>query len=316
MQYNPDLLLSTQKAFLDGFVKIGAKYRNTVLLTANQATSSGTQPFLRAFPERHFNFGNGIENMFGAAAGFTIRGKVPFVVSYALSATGKSWDNIRNLICVPNITVIIIGTHAGLLRAEEGMYHQSLEDIALMRSLPDMKVVCPADATETKKVLETVMMDYGPTYIRLVNVPLPDLYDSQHQFVFGRGHIYKQGTDVCIFSYGTALHMALEAASVLDRDGISTMVVNMASIAPIDKDLIEECARQIPRLVTVEDHQTVGGLGSAVAEVLSERYPAKLLRLGMEGYGESGKVDDLFKKYRMDGSGIAERVRVWAAEKV
>jgi len=311
MQYNPDVLLSTQKAFFDGLVRLGAKYRNAVLLTANQATSSGTQAFLRAFPERHFNFGNGVENMFGAATGFTVRGKIPFVSSYALSASGKSWDNIRNLICVPNINIKIIGTHAGLLRAEEGMYHQALEDIALMRSLPNMKVVCPADASEAKKVLDTVMMDYGPTYIRLVNVPLPDLYDSTYEFAFGRGHIYKTGTDVCIFSYGTALHMALEAASMLDRDGVSTMVVNMSSIDPIDKDLIEECARQIPKLVTVEDHQTVGGLGSAVAEVLCEKYPAKLLRLGMEGFGESGKVDDLFSKYQMDGVGIAEQIKAW-----
>jgi transketolase len=315
MQYNPDVQQSSQKAFIDTLVRSSGKFRNVVLLAANSATAAGLSNFARAYPERFFNFGNATDTMIGAAAGFTARGKIPFICTYALAATGKSWDQIRNYICAANINVKIIGTHAGLLRAEEGALHQALEDVAIMRALPNMKVICPADAEETKRAVESMIMDYGPTYLRLANQPLPELYDDQHKFVFGKGNIYKHGTDLCIFASGTGLHTALEAANILERDGVSTMVINMASIKPIDSNLIVECARQIPNLVTVEDHNVVGGLGSAVAEVLCARYPAKLLRIGMEGFGESGKVDDLFRKYGMDAGGIAEKVSAWMVAK-
>lgn len=313
MIYNPDIQQSTQKSFVDSLVRLGAKYKNIVLCNANVATAVGTQQFAKAFPDRSFNFGNGVDNMFGAAAGFVVRGKIPFLLSFALTATGKSWDQIRNYFCACNVNVKIVGSHAGLLRGEEGAFHQALEDMAIMRALPNMKVVCPADATETRKVMEAMMADYGPTYLRLVNVPLPDLYDDQYTFEFGKGHVYKQGTDVCLFAVGTALHMALDSAGVLERSGVSVMVVNMASIKPLDDALVVECARQIPHLVTVEDHSVIGGLGSAVAEVLADQYPARLLRLGMQGYGESGHVDDLFRKYRLDAVGIAEQVAQWIA---
>lgn len=315
MKYNPDIQQSTQKAFADAMVRNSGRFRNVVLLNSNMSAAAGLAAYAKGYPDRYFNFGNAVSTMFGAAAGFTARGKVPFVCSFALSASGKSWDQVRNFICGSNLNVKIIGTHAGLLRAEEGGFNQSLEDIAIMRSLPNMKVICPADARQTTKAVEAMVMDYGPTYLRLVNQPLPDLYDDQYRFTFGRGQIYKHGTDVCIFSLGIGLHMALEAANLLERDGVSAMVVNMASIKPIDADLIVECARQIPSLVTVEDHNVIGGLGSAVSEVLSDKYPARLLRIGMEGFGESGKVDDLFRKYRLDAAGIYEQVKEWIAAK-
>ncbi len=311
MKYNPDIQHSSQKAFIDTLVRQSGKFRNVVLLAANSATAAGLANFARAYPERFFNFGNAVSTMTGAAAGFTVRGKIPFMCTYALPATGKSWDRIRNYISAANINVKIIGTHAGLLRAEEGAFQQSLEDVSLMRALPNMKVICPADAQETKSAVEAMIMDYGPTYLRLANQPLPELYDDQYRFVFGKGNIYKHGTDVCIFAVGTGMHTALEAANILERDNVSTMIINMASIKPLDSNLVVECARQIPNLVTVEDHDVIGGLGSAVAEVLCDRYPSRLLRIGMEGFGESGKVDDLFRKYRMDAVGIAEKVMAW-----
>jgi transketolase len=311
MKYNPDIQHSTQKAFADTLLRQSGKFRNAVLLVANSVVASGLQNFSKSYPERFFNFGNAVETMFAAAAGFTARGKAPFIVTSALTATGKSWDQIRNYICASNLNVKIIGTHAGLLRAEEGVFHQALEDVALMRVLPNMKVICPADAMETKSAIEAVIMDYGPTYVRLMHQPLPELYNDEYTFRFGHGNIYRHGTDVCIFAIGTGLHMALEAANILDRDGISAMVINMSSVKPIDSDLIVECAKQITNLVTVEDHNVTGGLGSAVMEVLGTEYPAKVLRIGMEGFGESGKVDDLFKKYRMDAVGIAEQVTEW-----
>jgi transketolase len=315
MKYNPDIQQSTQKAFADALVRNSGRFRNVVLLNSNMSAAAGLAGFARSYPERCFNFGNAVEAMFGAAAGFTARGKVPFICSYAMAASGKSWDQVRNFICGSNLNVKIVGTHAGLLRAEEGAFHQSLEDIAIMRTLPNMKIICPADAQQTAKAVEAMVMDYGPTYLRLVNQPLPDLYDDQYRFQFGRGNIYKHGTDVCIFALGISLHMALEAAKMLDRDGIPAAVVNMSSVKPLDNDLVVECARQIPNLVTVEDHNVVGGLGSAVAEVLSERYPARVLRIGMEGFGESGKVDDLFRKYRLDAAGIYEQVKEWIVMK-
>ncbi len=311
MKYNPDIQHSTQRAFADALTRNSGRFRNLVLLNANTSAAAGLQSFAKAYPERYFNFGNAASTMFGAAAGFTVRGKVPFLCSFALSASGKSWEQIRNFICASNLNIKIAGTHAGLLRAEEGVFQQALEDLAIMRALPNMKVVCPADATETKKAVEAMIMDYGPTYLRLVNQPLPDLYDDEHLFQFGRAHIYKQGTDVCIFAIGVGLHMALEAANLLEREGVSTMVVNMSSIKPIDSDLVVECAKQIPNLVTVEDHNVIGGLGSAVMEVLSEKYPARVLRIGLKGVGESGKVDDLFRKYRLDAVGIMEQVKEW-----
>jgi transketolase len=312
MQYNPVVQHSTQRAFVDAMVRHSGRFRNVIMLGSNVTVSAGLQNFEKAYPGRFFNFGDAVENMFGAATGFTVRGKIPFVCSYGIAASGKSWDQVRNFICASNLNVKIIGIDSGLLRGEEGTFHQALEDIAIMRALPNMKVVCPADGNETKKVVEAMIMDYGPTYLRLVNQPLPDLYDEEgHRFVFGKGSIYKQGGDVCIFALGIGVHMALEAANLLEREGVSTMVINMASVKPLDADLIVECAKQIPNLVTVEDHNIIGGLGSAVSEVLTDRYPAKLLRIGMEGFGESGKVDDLFKKYRLDGAGIAEQVTEW-----
>lgn len=178
-----------------------------------------------------------------------------------------------------------------------------------------MKVLCPADTVETKKALEMMLLDYGPTYLRLFHFPLPDLYDDEHKFVFGKGSIYKYGSDVCLIAVGTGVHTALEAATILEREGIATMVVNMASVKPLDEDLVIECAKQVQHLFTVEDHNVIGGLGSAVAEVLSARYPCKLTRLGMESFGESGKVDDLYRKYRLDGAGIAEQVMEFVRSK-
>ncbi len=308
MLYNPDVQISTHKAFAESMVRLGAKFRNSIILCANTSNVFGMQLFEKTFPERFINFGNGLSTMVGSAPGFIVRGKIPFLCAYAGNITGHCFEQIRNFIAFPHHNVKIIGLNGGIFNGEEGAIWQPLEDVALMRSLPHMKVICPADAIETKRAIEMMMLDYGSTYLRLSYLPLPDLYSQDHHFEFGKGSIYKQGSDVCIFSYGPTLHTSLEAAQILEREGISTMVINMASIKPLDVSLVAECARQIPHIVSVEDHQTVGGLGSAIAEVLTDKYPATLLRIGMEGFGESGKVDDLYKKYRLNGQGIAERV--------
>lgn len=308
MIYNPDLQVSTQKAFADSLMRFGGKYKNVVVLTSNLSDMSVSQPFAKLYPDRCFHFGNAVDNMFAAACGFTVRGKLPIICTLALNAAGRGWDQISGYICAPNLNIKIVGLRSGLLNSEEGVPFQALEDVALMRNIPNMKVVCPADAVETKKAFESMLEDYGPTYMRLTHVPVPDLFDERYKFDFSKGYIYKPGSDVCIFAHGVALHMALDAALQLDRVGVSTMVVNMSSVAPLDENLVIECAKAVNHVVTVEDHGIGGGLGTAVMETLSANYPVKVLRIGMENFGESGKVDDLFRKYRLDAIGIAERI--------
>jgi len=308
MKFNPENEVSTQKVFTETLIKLGSKYKNFVVLDANVSAPLQIAGFDRAYPDRHFKFGNAVRAMMGAAAGLTVRGKIPIVCAYALSVSGRVWDEVRNFAAYSNLNIKIVGINAGLLNAEEGVINQSLEDLAIMRSIPNTKVICPADAVEAKKALEFMMLDYGPCYLRLFNLPLPELYSDHHQFVLGKGHIYKYGSDVCIFAVGTGVHTALDAARILERKGVSAMVVHMSSLNPLDGDLVIECAKSVRYVVTVEDHQITGGLGSAISEVLTENHPCKVLRIGMEGFAESGKVDDLYRKYGLDGVSIAEKI--------
>ncbi len=311
MRYNPDIQASTQKAFVEALVRLGNKFKNIVVLDSNLNNLFGLQSFKKIFPERYFNFGNCIQSLLGAATGFSLRGKIPFVCTYAGAASGADFELVRNFVAQPNLNVKIVGGFAGLLEGPEGALRQSFEDIGVMRLLPNMKVICPADSVETRKVVEMMLLDYGPTYLRLYSMPMPELHDVHYQFEFGKGKIYKAGSDVCIFAYGSGVHTALEAANLLDRKDISTMVVNVASLKPLDEGLIVECARQMKYVVTVEDHHSMGGLGSAVSEVLAHHYPARVLRLGIEGFGESGRVDDLYRKFGLDGEGICESTLQW-----
>ena len=301
-------LVSPLKALSEAFVRAGARYKNMVILDGNSSKFLNTGSFAQIFPDRHFNFGNAEQNMISAACGFTVRGKIPVVCTSAMMASGRAWEQIRNDICYPHLNVKIIGAYPGIGGGEGGATTQALEDLAIMRVIPNMKVLCPADAIETKKMFEAMMNDYGPTYLRLHVQALPTLYDHDYRFEIGRGSIYKSGTDVCIFAMGMTVHTALEAAGLLERDGVSTMVVNISSLNPIDENLIVECVKQAHRVVTVEDHQLKGGLGSVVTEVLATHYPSKILRIGMDGFGESGKAEDLYRKYGLDGVGIYERI--------
>ncbi len=304
-----DEVASTAKAFGDAMVKLGAKYKNVVVLDANAGRFLNLGSFARTFPDRYFNFGNAESNMIGAAAGFTVRGKIPFLCSFSMFITGRAWEQIRNAVAYPMLNVKFVGAFSGVLCGEDGATYQALEDVALMRAIPNMKIASPVDGVQTKQVLEAMMNDFGPTYLRLNNTPSVNFYDEAHRFEFGKGHVYRPGTDVCIFSSGDTFHACLRASEMLERDGVSTMVVNLASIKPLDEALVIECAKQASRLVTVEDHQITGGLGSAVVEVLSQAYPVQVLRLGMDGFGESGKSADLMKKYRLDDLGIYEQVK-------
>jgi transketolase len=301
---------STAKAFGEVLTRSGSRFKNMVVLGANQDKFLYTQAFAKIFPDRYFQFGNGEHTMFAAASGFTVRGKIPVLCGFSMLSMA-AWEQIRNSVCFPYLNVKIVASHSGIVNGESGAAYQALEDLALMRTMPNMKVLCPADFVEAKKMFEAMMNDYGPTYLRLNTHSLPQLYDENYDFQIGKASIYKPGTDICIFAMGTTMHTSLEAAALLEREGLSTMVVNVSSLEPIDKNLLVECVKQARYIVTVEDHQIKGGLFSAIAEVLAMKYPCQILPIGMNGFGESGKTYDLYRKYGLDGQGIYDQINEW-----
>jgi len=308
MLYQVNQKVPTREAFGDAVAKFGGRYKNVVVLDADLASSLKTQKFAQLYPERYLNFGIAEANMVTSAAGMSIRGKVPFACSFAMFITGRGWEFIRNSICYPNLNVKLVGSHAGILTGEDGATHQALEDIAIMRAIPNMKVICPADATETYMAIEEIVKDFGPTYIRLGRGAVPVIYDANHKFRIGYGDILTFGEDVCLIATGTMVSICLEVSKKLEDQGIHTTVINISTIKPIDDKLIVEYAKKTKMIVTVEDHGIIGGLGSAVMEALSETYPVKVRRIGMQKFGESGKPEDLYRKYSLDSEGVLRQV--------
>jgi len=301
--------IATRVAFGEALAELGAKYRNIMVFDADLACSTKTLKFSQAFSDRHFNMGIAEQNMIGVAAGMALKGKISFACTFAVFAAGRAWEQIRNGVAYPNLNVKIIGSHGGIMTGEDGATHQALEDLAIMRAIPNMKVFCPADYWETKAVMAKMCEDFGPVYLRLGRSGVPVLYDENYRFEPGKGSVVRDGDDVTVFAVGSTVGSALEAAAKLENDGVSVRVCNMCSIKPIDKDLILESARKTKKLFSVEDHQIVGGLGGAIAEVLAEKGGCpSLTRLGMYRFGESGKGVDLYQKYGLDGKGIAGRV--------
>lgn len=301
--------IATRQGFGDALLKLGAKYKNIVVLDADLSSSVKTGNFARQFKERHYNFGVAEANMIGAAAGFALAGKIPFACTFAVFAPGRVFDQIRMSVCYPNLNVKIVGSHAGIFTGEDGASHQAIEDLALTRSLPNMKVLCPADYVEAKKMVEAMIADFGPTYLRLARGGVPVLYAENYQFKIGKGTVLREGKQVCIFATGTTVSTSLDAAKLLEEKRISTRVVNLSTLKPIDQDLIIESAQKRKHLFTVEDHSIIGGLGSAVCEVLSEKLPKKVFRIGIKDqFGESGKAEDLYRKYQLDGFGISKQI--------
>ncbi len=297
---------STVKSFDDAILPLAKKFKNIVVLNADPSGRAAANNFSKFFSERYFSLGLQEANMTSCASGFTVRGKVPFITGFSSFILGKAWEQIRTGVCYPNLNVKIVGTSHGLFSGEDGAGSHSLEDLALMRVLPNMKIVCPADYYEAVSAVEAAYLNYGPVYLRLSNFELPFLFDESYRFEFGKGRIVREGSDVCIFTLGIGVVNSLLAADLLAEQGISAMVVNLASVKPLDVDLVLDCASKVKKCFTVEDHNIIGGLGSAVAEVLG----APLVRIGMEDrFGESGKVGDLFRKHGLDSVGIFERVR-------
>ncbi len=304
--------IATRDAYGKVLVALGAENKDIVVLDADLSKSTKTADFAKAFPERFFDMGVAEANMTGIAAGLAAAGKLPFCSTFAVFATGRAYDQIRNSIAYPKLNVKIVATHAGITVGEDGASHQAIEDVALMRVVPNMTVIVPADATETEKAVRAAVDYHGPVYIRLGRMALPVLFDQSYPFQIGRAVVLREGRDLTLIANGIMVAEALIAAEELEARGIQAGVFNMATVKPIDREAIIAAARASGAIVTAEEHSIIGGLGSAVAEVLAEECPVPLVRVGIQDtFGESGHPDELLPKYGLTAADL-----VTAAEKV
>ncbi len=304
------MMIATRDAYGEALKELGGNNKNIVVLDADLSGSTKTSVFAKAYPERFFNVGIAEQNLVGTAAGLATAGKVPFASTFAVFATGRAFEIIRNSVCYPKLNVKIAATHAGLTVGEDGATHQALEDISLMRSLPNMVVLNPADAVETKQCIFKAAEHNGPVYIRLGRAKVPVIFDESYEFEIGKGVELKEGTDVTIIATGVMVEKALSASEELAKEGISARVINMASIKPIDEDIIIKAAKETKGIVTVEEHSIIGGLGSAVAEVVAEKQPTRIIRIGtMDTFGESGDGFKLLEKYGLNVENIINKAK-------
>jgi transketolase len=287
---------STREAYGRVLVKLGKRYPDLVVLDADLSASTKTRDFAKNYPERFFDMGIAEQNMMGTAAGFALAGKIPCASTFAVFATGRAYDQVRNAIAYPGLNVKIIATHAGVSVGEDGASHQTIEDISLMRTLPNMTVIVPADAQEAAQAVSAAIEMQGPVYIRLGRPAFPEILQEDYRFRIGRAVPLRDGSAAVIFAAGIMVSMALEAASSLATEGVEAAVVNVSTIKPLDKETIVQMARKTGAVVTAEEHSIYGGLGSAVAEVLGENYPVPLERVGIrDRFGESGSPEQLLE---------------------
>ena len=303
--------IATRESYGNALVELGKEKEDLVVLDADLAAATKTGIFKKAFPERHIDCGIAEANMTGIAAGMSTCGYVPFISTFAMFAAGRSFEQVRNSIGYPHLNVKIGATHAGISVGEDGATHQCNEDRALMREIPGMVVINPSDDIEAKAAVRAAYEHAGPVYLRFGRLAVPVINDRpDYHFEIGKGVVLKEGTDVTIFATGLCVSSALEAAEKLKEDGIDAEIVNIHTIKPIDRELVIASAKKTGKVVTAEEHSVIGGLGSAVAEVLSEEAPTKLLRIGVEDvFGESGPAKELVAKYGLDGTGIYEKVK-------
>lgn len=296
---------ATREAFGDTLVRIAQDNNKIVALDGDVATSVMTAEFGKRYPDRYFQFGIAESNMIGVAAGLAMAGKIPFVASFACFITGR-FETVRMSVGYNRSNVRLVGTHVGVGIGPDGHSQMGLEDAAIMRTIPNIAVIQPATGIETERAVEYLVRHKGPAYLRLTRQKLPELLDDGYEFCFGKGVLLRQGSDVAIVASGATVPEALKAAEVLEGYGMSAAVANVHTLQPIDADLLVELAESCGRLVTVEDHVPVGGLGGAVCEVLAERRPAPVLRIGVRGFGESGDPAELYERFGLSGRRIAE----------
>ena len=301
--------IATREAYGQALVEL-IKNEKVVVLDADLAHATKTIEFKKACPERFFDMGISEQDMVATAAGFAASGKIPFASSFAIFAAGRAFEQIRNSVCYPKLNVKIAATHAGVTVGEDGGTHQAVEDIALMRSIPNMVVLNPSDDVEAKAAIHAAAEYYGPVYIRLGRLATPTIHDENYKFQIGKGEVLSEGKDVAIIATGLMVAKALEAAEKLKAEGINATVVNISTIKPLDKELIIKVAKETGKVVTVEEHSVIGGLGSAVCEVLSQELPTKTKLIGInDTFGQSGTPNALLEHYGLTTENIVETVK-------
>jgi len=300
--------IATREAYGKALVKLSNLNKNVVVLDADLSKSTKTADFKAVSPERFINMGIAESNMMGVAAGLSTCGKIPFASTFAMFAAGRAFEQIRNSICYPKLNVKVCATHAGLTVGEDGATHQSIEDISLMRSIPNMVVINPADAVETEAAILAVAEYNGPCYVRLGRLAVSVINDAEsYKFEIGKGVTLAQGNDITIVATGIMVELALEAKDELAKEGINARVINIHTIKPIDKALLIKAAKETGAIVTAEEHSVIGGLGSAVAEVVTEECPVPVLKVGIKDtFGESGNPNELLKAYGLTTDAIVE----------
>ena len=303
--------IATRDSYGNALVELGKEHENLVVLDADLAAATKTGIFKKEFPERHIDCGIAEGNMAGVAAGLAATGKVVFMSSFAMFAAGRAYEQVRNSIAYPHLNVKIGATHAGISVGEDGATHQCNEDIALMRTIPGMTVINPSDDVEARAAVKAAYELDGPVYLRFGRLAVPVINDNpDYKFEIGKGVLLKEGKDVTIISTGLCVSASLEAAEKLEAEGIDAEVINIHTIKPLDEELIEASAKKTGKVVTVEEHSIIGGLGSAVCEALSETVPTPVLRIGINDvYGESGPAKALIAKYGLDSEGIYKKVK-------
>ncbi len=307
---------ATRDGYGKALVELGKEHENLVVLDADLAGSTKTGMFQKEFPERHINCGIAEANMIGVAAGLSTTGKVVFASSFAMFASGRAFEQIRNSVGYPRLNVKIGATHAGISVGEDGASHQCNEDIAIMRSIPGMVIINPSDVIEAEAAVKAAYEYVGPVYLRFGRLAVPVINDREdYKFELGKGVCIKEGKDVTIIATGLCVESAMKAEEMLAKDGIDAEIINIHTIKPLDVDLVAASAKKTGKVVTVEEHSIIGGLGGAVCEALSETAPTPVLRIGVKDvFGESGPALDLIHKYQLDGEGVYEQVKAWLAK--
>ena len=302
--------IATRDAYGKALVKLGEVNDDVVVLDADLSKSTKTNDFYKAYPDRFFNMGIAEQNLVGAACGFATAGKIPFASTFAMFATGRAFEVIRNSACYPKLNVKVCATHAGITVGEDGGSHQSIEDISLMRSIPNMTVLVPADGIEAEKMIFAAAEFNGPMYVRLGRSAVPTLFEEDYNFEIGKGVVLRDGNDATIIACGIMVNEALIAADMLKDEGIFVRVINMSTIKPIDKELIIKAAQETKAIITAEEHSIIGGLGSAVSEVVCENHPVVVKKVGInDSFGESGTPAELLEKYELTAKHIVAKVK-------
>lgn len=307
---NLEVTKATRQSYGEKLAELGEKNKDIVVLDADLSGATKTSIFAKKFPERFFDMGISEQDMMSTAAGLSTFGKIPFASSFAMFACGRAYDQIRNSIAYPHLNVKICASHAGLTVGEDGATHQMLEDIGMMRGLANMYVMCTSDDLQTKWAVEEITKIKEPVYLRLCRYATPLIYDENQKFEIGKGVQIGEGTDATVFATGVVVSEAIKAKEELEKEGINIRVVDMHTIKPIDEELIIKCAKETKKLISIEDHSVINGLGSAISDVLSEKYPAKLIRMGIKDrFGKSASAKELLKYFKLTSEDIIETVK-------